>query len=222
MKHRGQHAAMVVAAIWVLLAVGSAQATPLPWVNGDFELGDTLSDATWSRAESTTFEDADGDGDMEAKLVGCAAGDIQLARGLSKGPVPATSHVTFDVEEGELTFYSFRMILASVDDPGAWANNLLNAAGPDLPTYNDDYWFDDQVLVWEYVENTDVLTGAVDFDPVDATAFNIDGWDAMTDEQRTEFLSTAVHATLVIYGCADGFDGGATLDNFAWDVALPL
>lgn len=215
---------LVVAAVWALLSVGSAQAVAVPWVNGDFELGPELSHQTWTHADSTTFEDADGDGDLEAKLNGCAAGDIQLARGLSKGPVPATSHVTFDLEQGGLTFYSFRMILASAGEPGAYANNLLNAAGPDVPTYDDAYWFDDQVLAWEYTpgEVLDVLdAGSYDFDPVDAIAFNIDGWDDMTAEERTQFLSTAVHASLVIYGCADP-DAGATLDNFAWDVPTPL
>lgn len=212
MRRMRAQAGLIGLLIAIVLQSGSAQAVTVPWINGDFELGD----ATWTYASTTTFEDADEDGDLEASLVGCGDGGYLISRGATKGDVPATSHLTFEVEQGALDFYSFRMIIVSPEDPEAWANNLLNLS-TDLPTYDDDYWFDDQVLAWEDWQASGPLSGSVDLDPVDANAYNIDGWDAMSDAERTAFLSTSLHMTLVAYGCATGSEG-TTLDNFAWSL----
>lgn len=213
MRRTSVRASVIVAAIAIMGSSTGARAVDVPWVNGDFELGGL----TWTAPGSTSFVDADGDGDVEAKLTGCGEGSWQLSRGATKGIVPATSHLKFEIEEGSLDFYSFRMIILSGEDPGAWANNLLNLS-TDLPTYDDDYWFDDQVLAWEDYPSTGPISGAIDLDPLQATAFNIDGWGEMGAAERASFLSTALHMTIVMYGCAAGFDGGATLDDFTWGI----
>ena len=211
----GRTGRLVGWAVAAMLARGSAApagALTLPWVNGDFALGDL----TWSAPASTSFVDADGDSDLEAKMNGCGDGSWQISRGATKGDVPATTHLTFDIEQGRLEFYSLRMIIVSVTDPGRWANNLLNV-DPALPTYDNQYWFDDQVLAWENWQ-AGPLTGHVDLNPIDANAYNIPGWTTMSAAERTAFLSTSLHMTLVVYGCAAGYDGGATLDNVAWEI----
>lgn len=210
MKRTTKMAGWVLAVLVVWGGAAPAGALTVPWANGDFELGGL----TWTAPASTSYVDADGDGDVEAKLSGCGEGSWQISRGLTKGDVPATTHMTFDVEKGQLEFFSFRMILLSATDPEPWANNLLNL-DPSLPTYDVNYWFDDQVLAWENWQDGP-LTGHVDLDPVEANAYNIPGWDTMSRDERTAFLSTALHMTIVVYGCATGYDGGATLDNVAW------
>lgn len=173
------------------------------FVNGDFSHGGAL----WTVGVDASVADADGDDDLEAVLDGCGFGDIRLARGLSMGPMPATTKLAFDVETGSLTWYSIRVILANAEDPEPYANNLygLDATGTLQPD-----WFDDDVLAWE---GSGPVSGSLVLDPVDAIAFNIDGWAGMTGAERAEELSTYAYATLVVYGC-----GPATLDDFAWVV----
>lgn len=183
-----------------------AQAS-IPWVNGDFELGGT----TWTAPTSTTFGDFDGDGDGEAHLLGSGEGTWQISRGATKADVPATASLSFEIEQGTVV-YDVRMILLSARDPEPWANNLysLDPTGTLQPD-----WFDDHVLSWT---NWAGASGHVVLDPVAATAFNVPGWDTMTPQERRAELASYVHMTIVFYGVASGFNGGATLDDFAWIV----
>lgn len=181
----------------IALAVPVA-ATTAPWPNGGFEAGG----AAWTIASNAAVADHDADGDAELALAGCGDGTFQFARGVLKGVVPASTPLAFDVETGRVDAWDLRMILADATDPEPYANNLHPLA-PD--------WFDDQVLAWSSWSSP--LEGAVVLDPVDATAFNIPGWDAMDADARRAKLGTMTHMTLVAYGCTTA---GATLDGFAW------
>lgn len=188
-----------------LLTVPLASAASVPWVNGGFEAGD----ATWTLADTTTVTDADDDGDQEALLQGSGQGTFQIARGLTKGPMSATTPLSFAVEKGSFDYVAL-MVLVDATDPEPYVNNLfyLDPTG----TLEPD-WFDDQILAWK----TDGATGSQVLDPLDADAKNIDGWDEMSEEERRLELASYAHASLVVYGTAYGFEGGATLDDFAWE-----
>lgn len=199
--------ASLLTALTILLVANSASAAAMPWINGDFALGGQ----TWTAPAATTFVDADGDGDMEAFLHGAGDGTWQLSRGITKLPMPGRLAWSFDVEQGAFGVYSFRMIMLRLEDPEPYANNLfsLDPTGTLQPD-----WFDDQVLDW----SGSSLSGHVVLDPVAADAYGIPGWAGMSADQRTQALSTFTHMTIVMYGYTGGFQGGATLDNFAWEL----
>lgn len=178
-----------------------AGATPVPWVNGDFELGGQA----WSAGPGTSFADADGDGDLEAVLNACI-GDFGLSRGISKGVVPATTPLSFEIETGSVV-YAIGMILADATDPEPYANNLF--ANDPTGTLEPD-WFDDQVLYWN---EWSPQSGTVTLDPVEADqGVNIAGWDGMDADARRARLATMTHMTIVMYTCASG----ATIDDVVW------
>lgn len=179
------------------MLVATVHATPVAWVNGGFELGG----AAWNAYEGTSFADADGDGDVEAVLDACV-GQPGLSRGISKGVVPATTPLAFNIESGGLV-YSIGMILLDATGPEPYINNF----DPLAPE-----WFDDQVLYWnEWTPQT----GAAVLDPVEADqGVNIAGWADMDADERRARLSTMTHMTMVMYTCAEG----ATVDDFAWVV----
>jgi hypothetical protein len=74
-------------------------------------------------------------------------------------------------------------------------------------------WFDDQIPVWD---RSGFEAGPQLLDPVDAEAKDIDGWSGTSEDERREELGTHVYASRVVYGVAEGVQGGATLDDFAW------
>ncbi len=189
------------AALLVAIALTTSAQTSLPWPNGGFELGG----ASWTYPASTTFADHDDDGDQEAHFLGAGSGTWQLSIGASKTVVPATTPLSFDIEQGSLVM-DFRMILLCADDPEPYYNNL----GPDPD------WFDDHVLSW--TNGWAAASGTMVLDPVEAQGINLAGWDSMTPEERTQRLSSCFHLTLVMYGVASGFEGGATVDDFAWEL----
>lgn len=189
----------------VVASVNVGAQVPAGWPNGDFELGD----AAWSFPASTTFGDFDGDNDFEAHLLGSGDGTWQISRGATKTDVPATTSLSFDIEQG-VVVYDVRMILLSAEDPEPWVNNLYSL--DPTQTLQPD-WFDDQVLSWT---NWAGASGHVVLNPVEANAYNIPGWDAMSADERAAELASYFHMTIVFYGVASGFVGGATLDNFAW------
>lgn len=169
---------------------------PVPWVNGDFELGGT----GWAAYSANSYQDANGDGDNELVVRTCAESGIAMSRSFSMGTVPASTSLAFDVQVGELDIYDVRMILADANDPMAFANGWVGGN-----------WLDDQVLAWWSYSTP--LSGPVVLDPVDAHAYNVDGWADMSDAEREARLNQAVHAILVIYACA--YDEAA-LDDFRW------
>lgn len=185
----------------------ASAATPLalPWPNGDFELGN----ASWTLASTTSVGDVDGDGDQEASWSGCGDGTWQMSRGVTKGVVPATTSLSFDVESGQIDAMDVRMILFDAQNADPYVNNLYayDVTGTLAPD-----WFDDQVLYWN---SWTPVTGTVTLDPLAAHAVNIPGWDAMSAAEREAKLSTMTHMTMVMYGCTAG---GAGLDDFAWVV----
>lgn len=190
---------VLMLATLTLAGAGSA-ATPVGWINGDFELGGQ----TWTVGPGTSFGDADADGDQEAILTACI-GDFGLARGASKGVLPATTPLTFEIETGSL-LYDIRMIVVDAQDPQPWANNLFAS---DVTGTLEPDWFDDQVLIWnEWTPQS----GAVVLDPLEADAVNIDGWNDMDADARSARLGSMLHMTVVMYACTSG----ATIDDVAW------
>lgn len=197
---------LALAIVMATLVAMPAAATSVPWANGGFEAGE----ATWTLADATTVTDADDDGDQEALLQGSGDGTFQIARGSTKGPMPATTPLSFAIEEGAFD-YNIRMVLVDAKDPQPYLNNLffLDPTGTVEPD-----WFDDQILIWN---SEGALSGEQVLDPLEADAANIDGWQQMSEDERRQELATYVHASMVVYGVAEGYDGGATLDDFAWE-----
>lgn len=212
----GKNIARVCLLLAIVLAIGAtapAATLTVPWIDGDFDIAPDVSTLLWGAASTTTFGDADGSGDSEAKVVGNGDGTYLMSRELTMPSLPGIFSIELDIETGSLSNSSFRMILLDLHDPESTANNLLNLVEP---LYDVNYYFDDPVLDWASAEP---ISGHIVLNPAEANAYNIPGWDTMTAAQRTEYVTASVHVALVMYGTVTGdATATATLDNFVWSI----